>query len=159
MRGLWAARFSVMLVVLLNVQIAEAQEAAADSSQAGLVDSAQAGSADSARAGRADVTKQVLDCAWEIARSAGFETQLNPSGTVLHAWRPYLQSMDTNELDYVRVWVYGRGSAKGFRWEVEAHTITGRAMITTSVYSPRPPSRDADRLRRSIEKSCAPKQK
>jgi hypothetical protein len=54
--------------------------------------------------------------------------------------------------------VYGRGSAKGLRWEVKAHTITGTAMITTSVYSPRPPSRDADRLRRRIEKACAPQQ-
>jgi hypothetical protein len=156
MRGLSAVRFSVALVLLLNIQIAKAQQAAADSSPAGLTDSAQAGSADSAQAGPADVTNEVLECAWEVARSAGFETQLSISGRVLHAWRPHLHSMDTNETDYVRVWVYGRGSAKGFRWEVKAHTITGRAMITTSVYSPRPPSRDAERLRRSIEKTCAP---
>jgi hypothetical protein len=156
MRGLWAVRFSVALVLLFNGQIAEAQEAAADSFPAGPADSAQAGSPDSAQAGPADLTNEVLTCAWEIARSAGFETQLSISGRVLHVWRPHLHSMDTNETDYVRVWVYGRGRAKGFRWEVKAYTITGRAPITTSVLVPRPPSRDADRLRRSIEKTCAP---
>jgi hypothetical protein len=99
----------------------------------------------------------VLACAEQVARSANFQTQLSVSGRVLHAWKPHLQTMDVNEVDYVRVHVYGRGSAKGLRWEVKAHTVTGTAMVTTSVYSPRPPSRDADRLRRSIEKDCAPK--
>jgi hypothetical protein len=117
---------------------------------------AQDAAEDSSRTGNSDVTEQVLACAREVALGAGFETELSVFGTVLHAWRPHLQSMDTNEMDYVRVRVYGRGTAKGFRWEVEAHTVTGRAFISTSVYSPRPPSRDAGALRRRIMQDCKP---
>jgi hypothetical protein len=134
-----AIRFSVALALLLNGRSLPAQEAT-----------------DSTAAAPQDVSDQVLACARRVALSAGFQTELSVSGTVLHAWRPHLQSMDTNEMDYVRTYVYGRGSAQKFRWEVEAHTLTGRAMITTSVYSPRPPSRDAEALKRRILQDCKP---
>jgi hypothetical protein len=166
MRGLWVVLFPAVLTLMLNPQGSWAQEAApdssprssADSSQAAPSDSTGSASAERSRPGPVDVTNEVFQCAVEEAHSAGFTTQLSLSGKVLHAWRPHLESIDANEMDYVRVRVYGRGTAKGFRWEVQAHTITGRAMITTSVYSPRPPSREAYRLRRSIEQTCAPKQ-
>lgn len=104
-----------------------------------------------------DVGPQVLACARDIGLAAGFQAQLSFQGSVMHLWRPHLQSLDTNEMDYVRVAVYGRGSVKGLRWEVEAHTLTGRAFIATSVYSPRPPSRQAGALRRKIQQECQPK--
>ncbi|HET6837849.1 MAG TPA: hypothetical protein VFH24_07375, partial [Gemmatimonadales bacterium] len=105
-----------------------------------------------------DVAEQVLDCAREQARLAGFQWRLNPLGSVLHLWRPHLESIDANEMDYVRVRIYGRGAAKGFRWEVDAHTLVGRAFITTNVYSStlRPPSREAWTLRRRIQQECKP---
>jgi hypothetical protein len=166
MRGLWAVLFPAVLTLMLNAQSSWAQQAMVDSSGTSSADSGRVDSSDSTGTASAertrpepvDVTNEVLACAVGEAHSAGFTTQLSLSGRVLHAWRPHLESIDANETDYVRVRVYGRGSAKGFRWEVEAHTITGRAMITTSVYSPRPPSREAYGLRRSIEKTCAPKQ-
>jgi hypothetical protein len=132
-------RSLAVLVLLWNARLLSAQEAA-----------------DTVNDSSSDVADQVLACAKQVARSAGFETQLSVFGTVLHAWRPHLQSMDVNETDYVRVSVYGRGSAKGLRWEVDAHTVTGRAFISTSVYSPRPPSRDADALKRGILRDCTP---
>jgi hypothetical protein len=142
------------LVLVLNAPALWAQEpVAASSANSSAPDSSATATAESSPV---DVGVEVLECAVQVARSAGFRTQVSVSGRVLHALKPHLQSMDTNEMDYVWVHVYGRGSAKGLRWEVKAHTITGTAMITTSVYSPRPPSRDADRLRRSIQKNCAP---
>jgi hypothetical protein len=131
---------SFAVLVLLNARLLSAQDAAADS----VTDSP------------ADVADQVLACARQVAHSAGFQTELSVSGTVLHAWRSHLESMDTNEMDYVKIRVYGRGSAKGLRWEVDAHTLSGRAFISTSVYSPRPPSRDATALRRGILHDCTP---
>jgi hypothetical protein len=104
-----------------------------------------------------DIGQQVLACARDVGLAAGFQAQLSFQGSVMHLWRPHLQSLDTNEMDYVRVAVYGRGSVKGLRWEVEAHTLTGRAFIATSVYSPRPPSRQAGALRREIQQECQPK--
>ncbi len=103
-----------------------------------------------------DVAQEVLACATEQARLAGFQWQLGKLGSVLHLWRPHLEAIDANEMDYVRVRIYGRGTAKGLRWEVDAHTLVGRAFITTSVYSPRPPSREAWALRRKIQQDCKP---
>jgi hypothetical protein len=68
---------------------------------------------------------------------------------------PHLQSLETEEIDYVRAQVYGHGSRKGVRWEVEPYTLTGRAFITTSVNAPRPPSREASSLRRRIQDECS----
>jgi hypothetical protein len=150
-----AIRLYLALVLALNAPALWAQEPVTDTSgSSSAPDSSATATAESLPV---DVGVEVLACSEQVARSAGFRTQLSVSGRIVHAWKPHLQSMDTNEIDYVRVHVYGRGSAKGLRWEVKAHTVTGMAMITTSVYSPRPPSRDADRLRRSIEKTCAPR--
>ncbi len=153
-------RLHLALVLSLNAPGLWAQEPADTGQISSAIDSSAADSGSAKQTASepkpVDVGVEVLECAVQVARSAGFRTQLSVTGRVLHAWKPHLQSMDTNEMDYVRVHVYGRGSAKGLRWEVKAHTITGTAMITTSVYSPRPPTRDADRLRRTIQKDCAP---
>jgi hypothetical protein len=54
--------------------------------------------------------------------------------------------------------VYARGSAKKLRWEVKAYTITGMSVINSGIVgsTARPPSREAEGLRRSIEQKCAP---
>ena len=145
MRRLWLG-----LVLLLQVSLLHAQQSA-DS----LPQPATQATADTAGP-TVDVAQQVLACATEEARVAGFQWELGPLGSVLHLWRPHLDAIDANEMDYVRVRIYGRGTAKGLRWEVDAYTLVGRAFITTSVYAPRPPSREAGNLRRRIQRECKP---
>jgi hypothetical protein len=152
MRNRFVRRLSLSLILLLSPSVARAQGSGDSASTAS---SAGQSTSDTASPG-VDATPQVLACARDEGLSAGFQAQLNALGTVMHLWKPHLQSMDTNEMDYVRVRVYGRGTAKGLRWDVDAYTLTGRAFITTSVYSPRPPSRDAGALRRRIQQACKP---
>jgi hypothetical protein len=138
----WVAGAFTNIILLLPASLGQAQ--------------APADSAGSQNPPAVDVAEQVLACARQQGLSAGFQIQLGALGSVMHLWRPHLQSIDTEEMDYVRVRIFGRGTAKGLRWEVDAHTLTGRAFITTSVYSPRPPSREAGALRRRIQQECKP---
>jgi hypothetical protein len=153
MRNRFVDRLSLTLIFLVPAHLAQAQEAIDSSGLA--IPTAQGSKSENPRPS-VDVADQVLACARQEAFSVGFQAQLSVLGSVLHRWRPHFQSIDTEEMDYVRVRIYGRGSQKGLRWEVEAHTLTGRAFIATSVYSPRPPSREASALRRRIQQECKP---
>jgi hypothetical protein len=151
-RCLEVGRLWFGLILLLHASLLHAQQSSDSMPQP---DAPAEATADTA-ASTVDVAQQVLACATEAARLAGFRWELGPLGSVLHLWRPHLEAIDANEMDYVRVWIYGRGTAKGLRWEVDAHTLVGRAFISTSVYSPRPPSREAGALRRRIQQECKP---
>jgi hypothetical protein len=144
---------TLLLSLLLPIHLAEAQEAI---DSADTVTADEQSSPGQSPAPATDLSEQVLACARDQGLSAGFQVQRSTLGSTLHIWRPHLQSIDTEEMDYVRVRVYGRGSRKGLRWDVDAYTLTGRAFIATSVYSPRPPSREAGALRRRIQKECKP---
>jgi hypothetical protein len=153
MRNRFVDQLSLTLIFLVPAHLAQAQEPI-DSS--GLAMPATQGSKSENPPPSVDVADQVLACARQEAFSVGFQAQLSTLGSLLHLWRPHLQSIDTEEMDYVRVRIYGRGSQKGLRWEVDAYTLTGRAFIATSVYSPRPPSREASALRHRIQQECKP---